>query len=89
MQLQIIDLPTSPLIITIEKMKEHMASRINTSRCNYSDMTNIERFIEDIEKACDCLCRHGEKIRAIALFRAVFPIGLKEAKDYIEARFDC
>ncbi len=44
-------------------------------------------FVNTVLMACAEAAQRGRKIQAIRLLRVCFPIGLKEAKDYIEANY--
>ena len=50
--------------------------------------TDPDRFVRSIDRILEQLWARGLKIKAIMLLRALFPMGLREAKDYIEERFE-
>lgn len=54
----------------------------------YDGGVPYSHYVEVVLTSCKMLTEsHGHKLAAIRLLRTCFPIGLKEAKDYIELNY--
>jgi hypothetical protein len=77
--------PTHP-VIDAEAVVEHIRQQVETSPVCFAN--NLDRILGTLVSAPSVpdRCSTG-KIRAIQLLRMLFPMGLKEAKDYIESEY--
>lgn len=74
------------LVFGSEEIKSYIEVRMSTRYDNPT--TGAEnQFVDDILFACRELMRSGKKIAAIKLIRGCFPVGLKEAKDFVELNY--
>jgi ribosomal protein L7/L12 len=75
------------VIFTKTEIVNHITAMLNEryDRSGRSDENSISYYYEAAISAVRTLNECGKKIQAIKLLRAFFPIGLKEAKDFVEA----
>jgi len=70
----------TPTIIEVSKSDiiEHITENLNMAETY---------FVQNIENCARTLYRQGFKIQAIKLLKTVFPLGLKQAKEYVELNY--
>jgi len=75
---------------TPAEITRHINDQLNDAECYYmsEEKKMGTRFINSIHDGMRALWLRGEKIKAIKLMRTIFPVGLKEAKDYLESMYD-
>ena len=67
--------PTTNIPVKVPDVLDHIKSQLENDPIT---------FVESIEKTCMELHERGLKIGAIKLLRRFIPLGLREAKDYLE-----
>lgn len=92
MSINIIGAPSSnpkELFFTADEVVNHVKAKLIPIKTDiYSkDSTCTIPFVSNITDIARILMACGHKIQAIKLIRACFPVGLKEAKDFVEANF--
>jgi ribosomal protein L7/L12 len=80
---------TEQVCLTAEEILAHLNTKINynTSSWDSENRTNAEVFLKDITGFAELFYRKGMKIHAIKLVKYFLPIGLREAKEYVESEF--
>jgi hypothetical protein len=74
------------LYFTVEEVVEHVKKMLQST--NFLGGWDKEiPYVKNVMDLADLLMRNGQKIQAIRLVRNCFPVGLKEAKDFVEANF--
>lgn len=67
---------------TVDEITQHINSNIK----NIGD--DSQYFINTINDGAKALWHSGQKIKAIKLIRTIYPLGLREAKEYCDSNFD-
>lgn len=84
MAINIIGTPSSDpkeLYFTIEEVTEHVKKMLVPT--SYKEVP----YVKNVMDLTALLMLNGQKIQAIRLIKNCFPVGLKEAKDFVEANF--
>jgi len=92
MGINIVGTPSSDpkeLFFTADEVVNHVKTKLQPIKTDiYSkDSTCTIPFVSNITDIAKFLMLKGQKIQAIKLIKTCFPIGLKEAKDFVEANF--
>lgn len=68
---------------TVDQMMDNLYARIVRA-----DDYGRNCFVNTVNDAANALWQDGAKIKAIKLIRTIFPMGLREAKEYCESKFN-
>ena len=78
------------LNFTASAVINHISEQLNSSECYpFSEEKKLgKHFVNSIHDGMRALWLRGEKIKAIKMMRTIFPVGLADAKNYLESMYN-